>query len=289
MAFTRSYNLPANYKSMDVAGLHSLYNSAPEWAKEFVGSRIDPLIADRQNAGSPTTTANSSGGGSGLTDATRTALQAAIDQYKPGGGFGAGVNEALKRSEKKFMAAGLSGLASAGLAGTTQVAGLGTKFAEEVAAPTLANVETERAQRLSQLNTLLAQMEQGAYESGQGRNLQRDLAEMSANAQTAIAGMRSVGVPSYEASPQALPSLFETASPVTPSSNVRPVDFGSGLDKLVDLGLDNTDNSGGYERFGPAELESLARSGTGIQGGTTPAMQEADILRNFPALMLGLR
>ena len=66
-------------------------------------------------------------------------------------------------------------MVSAGLAGTSVMAGLGKKYEEEVAAPTRAGVESERAQRLSSLYATRAGAEQGGFESAQSRALQSSM------------------------------------------------------------------------------------------------------------------
>ncbi len=110
--------------------------------------------------------------GSNVSTAARSALQKAMGRYKPGGSFGAGIEAGLERGRVKSMSAGMQNLVSAGLAGTTIAGGLGKKYEEEVAAPTRANLEGIRAERLSGLETILAQMEEGGYQSQLGRQFQ---------------------------------------------------------------------------------------------------------------------
>ena len=55
-----------------------------------------------------------------------------IGRYKPGGGFGAGYEAQLGRAKTKDVASGAQSLVSSGLYGTTQTAGLGKKWEEEV-------------------------------------------------------------------------------------------------------------------------------------------------------------
>lgn len=107
----------------------------------------------------------------GLTPEARGAFGEAIEQYRPGGGFGAGVEAALGRGRTKAVASGMQSLVSSGLAGTTMAAGLGKKYEEEVGAPARAGVESERARMIANLKLALAQAEQGAFEAGAGRGL----------------------------------------------------------------------------------------------------------------------
>ena len=111
-----------------------------------------------------------------LGEDVRAAFQRAMAQYQPGGGFGVGTEAALERGRTKALAAGGQALASAGLAGTTMMAGLGKKFEEEVSMPTRAGVEEERARRLSDLEVALAGAEQRGYESAEERASRERLA-----------------------------------------------------------------------------------------------------------------
>lgn len=109
----------------------------------------------------------------GVDPAAMSALQRAIAYYKEGGGYGKGVEAALRRAETKAVASGTQGLVSAGLAGTTMIGGLGKKFQEEVGMPARARVEETRAQALANLETLKAQIIQGATEADRQRAFQR--------------------------------------------------------------------------------------------------------------------
>jgi len=72
-----------------------------------------------------------------------------ISQYEEGGSFGQGVEARLDRLKTQTVAGGMQNLVSSRLANTTMTAGLGQKFAEEVAAPTMLSMEDLRTQRLS--------------------------------------------------------------------------------------------------------------------------------------------
>lgn len=80
----------------------------------------------------------------------RTILDEVIGMYRAGGGFGQGIESQLERERTKTMATGGQALISSGLYGTTQLAGLSGRFAEEVAMPARMKLEDLRAERLSQ-------------------------------------------------------------------------------------------------------------------------------------------
>lgn len=126
-------------------------------------------------------------GGDGVDPEARTAIERAIARYAPGGGFGKGVEAALERGRTKAVTGGMQALVSAGLAGTTRPAGLAKKYEEEVGMPTRARVEETRAGAISGLETLKAQVIQGATEATRTRALQQLLADLQAKTQTEIA------------------------------------------------------------------------------------------------------
>lgn len=128
------------------------------------------MKAPRKSAVSQTTTGTSS-----LSTGAKAGFEKAIAQYAPEGGFGKGVEAGLERGRVKAVASGTQAMVSAGLAGTSVMAGLGKKYEEEVAAPTRAGVESERAGRLSSLYAVQAGAEQSAYESAESRSLQEYL------------------------------------------------------------------------------------------------------------------
>lgn len=113
-----------------------------------------------------------------IAPAVSAAIKRAIAYYQQGGGFGKGVEAALERGRKKALASGAQSLVSAGLAGTSMMAGLGKKFEEEVAMPTRAGVEEKRAEALASLEMGGAQLTQGAYESQANRDLQLYLSQL---------------------------------------------------------------------------------------------------------------
>ena len=73
-----------------------------------------------------------------------------INRYRPGGGFGAGFEAQLERAKGRDVASGTQALVSSGLYGTTQTAGLGKKWEEEVGAPARLKLEDLRMDRLSE-------------------------------------------------------------------------------------------------------------------------------------------
>ena len=128
--------------------------------------------------------------GGGIDPATTEALQKAMAFYDPEGGFGKGVEAGIERGRTKAVAGGMQGLVSAGLAGTTMVGGLGKKFEEEVAMPARERVEETRAERLSGLQALKAQIIQGATEAARSRALQGYLARLQAGTSLQSSAMR---------------------------------------------------------------------------------------------------
>lgn len=129
-----------------------------------------------------------------------SAIQRAIEQYQPGGGFGKGTEAALARGETRAVASGAQSLVSTGLAGTTMMAGLGKKYQEEVAAPMRARVEETRAQAISGLEMTKAQIIQGATESQRASALQKYLAQLQSDtAITASAARQPTIMPTAQA------------------------------------------------------------------------------------------
>lgn len=72
-----------------------------------------------------------------------------VEQYQPGGGFGAGWEAQLGRQKTKDVASGEQSLVSGGLFGTTVTAGLPKKWEEEVGQPARLKLEDIRMERLS--------------------------------------------------------------------------------------------------------------------------------------------
>lgn len=159
----------------------------------------------------------------GISPTAREAFTKAIDPYRPGGEFGKGVAARLERGRTKALATGMQSLVGAGLAGTTLAAGLGKKYEEEVAAPTMAGVESERAQRLSALYAALGGAEQAAVEAGAGRQLgyaQLGLGYAQLGARETAAA-RQVGV-SRTGAPRRPGVMFQpTAAPRVKSNGFR--------------------------------------------------------------------
>lgn len=142
-------------------------------------------------------TKTSSKGESNLTPAAGSALREARRLYEPGGGFEAGVQANLAQERNRFLSSTMSSLINAGLANTTRPAALASSFSSDVAAPTLANVESQRVQNLSNLLMALSQAEQGAAENRFGRQQQITMSQLNQPTSFQPSGVSySPGVPS---------------------------------------------------------------------------------------------
>lgn len=175
-------------------------------------------------------------GGGGISSAASEALQRAMAYYAPGGGYGAGVEAGLERGRVKAVAGGMQSLVSAGLAGTTMAAGLGKKYEEEVGMPARARVEETRAGAIAGLETMKAQIIQGATESARSRALQTYLAQLQAGTSLQLGAMRQ-------------PSITPISAPtVTPTRPEQPVYEFPRAPSLI--------SAGGYTEpdFGPTEF-----------------------------------
>lgn len=126
------------------------------------------------------------------------AWQKATAQYEPGGAFGKGVEASLERGRTKALSSGMQSLVSSGLAGTTMAAGLGKKYEEEVAAPTRARVESERAKVMSQLQARIAEAQEGARQGALNRAAQMSMARLSAGTQRYVSSGRGVSTPGLD-------------------------------------------------------------------------------------------
>lgn len=80
----------------------------------------------------------------------RALFQDILGRYGEGGSFGAGYQSELERTKTRDVASGTQSLVSAGLSNTTQAAGIGKKWEEEVGAPARLRLEDLRMDRLSQ-------------------------------------------------------------------------------------------------------------------------------------------
>ena len=90
-------------------------------------------------------------------------LEEAIAMFQPGGGYGKGLETGLERGKKKAVAGGMQSMVSAGLAGTTMPAGLGTQYEEEVAAPARASLEESRMSQLASLYSQKSNMMSSSF------------------------------------------------------------------------------------------------------------------------------
>ena len=104
-----------------------------------------------------------------LSHGARLAFSGALKQFQPGGAFGKGIEAMLERGRKKATATGQQALVSAGLSGTSMMAAPGQKYEEEIAAPTRLKAEETRVGRLSELYSMLAEMEQRSSDAEQAR------------------------------------------------------------------------------------------------------------------------
>lgn len=106
-------------------------------------------------AGYKLPTATSRTASSGVSAATRAQVSSLFAEakklYAPGGEFMAGTETAISRGRKGAVASGVQELASAGLAGTSIVGGLGKKYEEEVGMPTRERATTARLGALAGL------------------------------------------------------------------------------------------------------------------------------------------
>ncbi len=160
-----------------------------------------------------------------LSKEARAAYERAIARYRPGGGFGKGVEAGLARGETKAVASGMQSLVSAGLAGTTMGAGLSKKYQEEVAAPARSRVEEARAQAISGLEVSLASAMQRGSESAQERSLRERLAIGQLSTQRDIAGMQTTRMPQQVQQPAAQPTARQHLGQV-PTPNFSGGDGG---------------------------------------------------------------
>ena len=129
--------LPEGWRDMDEAGLQGLvdWSTKAAAAGYDVSSILPQLTQQIENLKTGK-----------REDEVRSYYDQIIKMYEPGGTFGQGTETMLGREKKKQMASGMQALVSSGLANTTQAAGLGKKFEEEVAMPTRLKLEDLRAQ-----------------------------------------------------------------------------------------------------------------------------------------------
>jgi hypothetical protein len=121
--------------------------------------------------------------------------------YSPTGSFMSGIQATLDRLGKKTNAQGMSNLIGSGLAGTSMAGNLATAFAEDVAAPQLAEAETRRIGALTDI-------------MGQEANYWAGVNQRNAAAQNQINMMSR---------PKSnMPSIFDHAQQPSNSSVVNP-------------------------------------------------------------------
>ncbi len=184
--YTRSAQLPSGWKQMgeqEVMG--TLQAKYPVWAASALRPIVRSYYKNKATSAptAPAGTAGAATAGSSMSPSARSAYEKALAHYKPGGGYGAGVEAGLERGRVKSTASGMQNLVSAGLAGTTMAAGLGKKYEEEVAAPTRARVEGARAEAIAGIQMSMAGTEQRGYESAQDRAFQMQMQQTDIDAQ----------------------------------------------------------------------------------------------------------
>ncbi len=170
------------------------------YTREYGGMRETNAAIARRNAANrrtvirrsaPRATAPAAPAKPSLSPEARTSWEQAIAQYAPGGGFGRGVEAGIERGATKAVSSGMQSLVSAGLAGTTQAAGLGKKYEEEIAMPARERMESARATAISSLKAGFA----GALQRGEETAADRALRERlgMANVNLGYASMETSG------------------------------------------------------------------------------------------------
>ena len=165
--------------------------------------------------------------GGGIDPETKASLERAMAYYKEGGGYGKGVEAGLERGRVKSLASGMQSMVSAGLSGTTMPAGLGKKYQEEVAMPARAKVEETRAQAISGLEVIKAQITQGATEAARSRALQQYLAKLQSSTQLELSEGRTTSVRTPSITPQGVQQPAAVSSTPTRHTGTYPSPFGN--------------------------------------------------------------
>ena len=207
-----------------------------------------------------TPAATSTGGG--ISSTALAALRKAKAQYAPGGGFGKGIEAGLERGRVKAVSAGMQNLVSAGLAGTTMAGGLGMRFEEEVAAPTRAGLEGERARAISGIEMAEAGMGFQAGQTGLQRGFQAGESAAQRSLQTYIANL--------QASLQRESMAFRPRPTRTSQARQFPAMYGE------------TNGDGGADRGGIGSYPGLGNEGdvdryAGMTGNLISDVEWADI------------
>lgn len=181
--YTRSAALPSGWQSGTRQQAMKSLVQLPTWSHDALKGVIGRYF-DKKATAAPTAPAGTAGAaGTSMSPSARSAYEKALAHFKPGGGYGAGVEAGLERGRVKATAGGMQSLVSAGLAGTTMAAGLGKKYEEEVAAPTRAKVEGARAEAIANIQMSMAGAEQRGYESAQDRALRLQMQQTDIEAQ----------------------------------------------------------------------------------------------------------
>jgi len=173
---------------------------------------------------------------SSLIDTITSLYDQMATQYQPGGTYLKGIEEQLARRKKGAMASGMQSLVSSGMAGTTQAAGLGKKFEEEVGMPTMAAAETDRIGKLTE-----AMMGKAGF-------MQQLLQDTPERTMTTIMGDMGPGILERDRAASAAKKASKTAT-AKPASALHKVKksfspFGSSYGMMPDWG-----NSGDINAF----------------------------------------
>jgi hypothetical protein len=116
-----------------------------------------------------------------------------IDIYKPGGGFGKGVEADLERRGKQTVAAGEQDLVSRGTFNTTARAALPGQFEENVAAPTRLSLEAMRQGKLAGARAGKAGLIERVEDTGPDTSLIASMTKQQTASQNKARDTRRVG------------------------------------------------------------------------------------------------
>ncbi len=198
------------------------------------GAKVRAHFVSRSAPARRTSVSRAAPASSGVNTAALAAIQRAKAYYQSGGGFGKGVEAGLERGRTKAVSAGMQNLVGAGLAGTTMAGGLGMRYEEEVAAPTRAGIESQRAQAISGIEMAGAGMQFQAGQAGAQRSLQQYIAELQANLQRESMAFQSRPTERPIQQAQQFPSLYDQETQGTPTPNWMGSDTG-GVDKYAGM------------------------------------------------------
>lgn len=121
-----------------------------------------------------------------------------VEQYKPGGAFGAGFEAQLGRQKTRTVAGQTQQLVSSGLYGTSVTAGLGQKFEEEVGMPARLKLEDMRMVRYAEAVGQKAGLIERREDVGPDYSLISQLAAQAGARPTTVYGGAAGGVSGYD-------------------------------------------------------------------------------------------